>query len=368
MKELRVAAFVPYALETTPSQRFRLEQWAPHLRSQGIAFTFFPFADAALVRLLPQRGAAAAAAKAKAIVVAYAVQRQRAAALRGFDVVVVHRTASLVGPAAIERRLARHGVPLVYDFDDAVWQTHTAAANRGFRWLKFPGKTARICALSHSVVAGNEYLADYARSHARFVQIVPTSVDTERFAPRPPAGPANGRRLVVGWTGSGTSQVNLEAQAGVLAEAQRRHGFEVRVHSDRAPLLPGVAFDWRRWTPHNEAAEVAEFDIGIMPLPDDEWSRGKCALKALLYMASGLPVILSPVGANREAVRDGVDGLWASGHEQWLRAFDTLAGDAALRERLGREARRTVETRYSAAACAALFGSVLQSAAAGSQR
>jgi glycosyltransferase involved in cell wall biosynthesis len=347
MKELRVAAFVPYALETTPSQRFRLEQWAPHLRAQGIALTFFPFADEALVRLLPRRGAAAAAAKAQAIVAAYSVQRQRAAALAGFDAIVVHRTASIVGPATLERRLARHGLPLVYDFDDAVWQTHTAAANRGFGWLKFPGKTAQICALAHSVVAGNEYLAEYARRHARSVQVVATSVDTVRFAPQPHAGAVNGRRLVVGWTGSATSQVNLEAQAEVLAAAQRRHGFEVRVHSDRAPLLPGVAFDWRRWTPANEAAEVAQFDIGIMPLPDDQWSRGKCALKALLYMASGLPVILSPVGANREAVSDGIDGLWAASREQWLRAFDTLVGDAALRERLGRAARAHCSEKYS---------------------
>jgi glycosyltransferase involved in cell wall biosynthesis len=365
MTTLRVAALVPYALDTTPSQRFRLEQWAPHLAEQGVDVSFLPFADESLTRLLRQSGQFPA--KVRGILGAWRRQGRRLKTIDRVDAYVVHRAASLVGPPSIERRLARSGIPLVYDFDDAIYELHTSSVNRGFGWLKFPRKTAQICEMSRAVTVGNAFLADFARRYSRSVHVVPTSVDTARFRPRTEGNDGRmdrpSRTLVVGWAGSSTSQAHLEAHAEVLAEAQRRYRFELRVVSDRRPDLPGVVAAWRPWSREREVDEIADFDIGIMPMPDDAWSRGKCALKALLYMAMGLPTIVSPVGTNREVVEDGTNGLWAGTADEWLDAFGRLV-DRDERQRLGLAARRTVEEQYSARVCAARFGAVLREAAA----
>jgi glycosyltransferase involved in cell wall biosynthesis len=354
---VRLAAFVPYAADTTPSQRFRIEQWTPHLAEQGIDVDLLPFAEQPLMRLLYEPGRSVA--KAGGTLAAFVRRFGSLAVARRYDAFVVHRAACLAGPALIERLLAHLGRPLLFDFDDAIFMLHTSAANRRFAWLKFPGKTAAICRVSTAVVVGNNYLADYARQHNPRVTIVPTSVDVKRYQPRPRAatGP-----VVVGWTGSSTSQTHLEAFAPVLRELLARRNVVLRVFSDREPVLPGIACVWRRWSPsvEDEVRELEEFDIGIMPVPDDPWARGKCALKALQYMAMGIPTIVSAVGTNREVIEDGRNGFLVTTPEEWLSRLESLVDDAALRQRLGSAGRATVEQHYSAQRCASLFGGVVR--------
>src|SRR5688572_19076891 len=155
---LSVCALVPYSLGSTPSQRFRLEQWAPLLQADGIDVDLRPFADERLMQVLhrPGRQASKAWQTLRASLRRFQVMRD----LDAYDVVVVHRAALLAGPAILERLIARRR-PLLFDFDDAVWLLHTSAANRRLGWLKFPGKTALLCRLSAQVVAGNAYLAEY---------------------------------------------------------------------------------------------------------------------------------------------------------------------------------------------------------------
>jgi glycosyltransferase involved in cell wall biosynthesis len=341
-QRLRVGALVPYPVGIAPSQRFRLEQWQPHLAAEGIDLELLPFADAALRDLLYRPGAWGR--KAAALSRASLRRLGSLPGLRRYNALVVHRAAFLSGPALLERLLALAARPVIYDFDDAIFRLHASDANRALAWLKFPGKTATLCRLSAHVVAGNGYLADYARRLNRRVTVVPTSVDTDRFRPvcRPPSP-----KIVVGWTGSSTSQTHLELFAPVLSELVARRSVELRVVSDRAPALPGVPHVWVPWTAEGEPAELARFDVGIMPMPDDEWSKGKCALKALLYMSMGIPTICSAVGANLEVIEDGVNGLLARTPADWLGAAERLCGDAAMRARLGAAGRRTVEERYS---------------------
>jgi glycosyltransferase involved in cell wall biosynthesis len=339
---LRVAGLVPYPVGIAPSQRFRLEQWQPHLAAEGIDLELLPFADPALRELLYRPGHWLR--KAAALSRATLRRLRRLPALRDYHAVVVHRASFLGGPALLERLVGRAGRPVVYDFDDAIFRLHASEANRALAWLKFPGKTATLCRLSAHVVVGNAYLADYARRFNERVTIVPTSVDTDRFLPAPrDASPT----VVVGWTGSSTSQTHLELFAPVLQALTARRSVELRVVSDRAPALPGVPHVWVPWTAGDEPSELARFDLGIMPMPDDEWSRGKCALKALLCMAMGVPTVCSAVGANLEVIEHGVNGLLARTPEDWLAALERLIDDPSLRARLGAAGRRTVEERYS---------------------
>jgi glycosyltransferase involved in cell wall biosynthesis len=258
----------------------------------------------------------------------------------------------------LERLVALLGRPLIYDFDDAIFKLHTTHANRRFGWLKFPGKTASICRISSQVVVGNAWLADYARQFNQNVTIIPTSIDTADYRPQKRNGSKG--RVVVGWTGSSTSQTHLEIVAPLLRDLKIRRDVELRVISDREPVLPGIDYVWRRWSAKSEVEDLSHFDIGIMPMPDDEWSRGKCAAKALQYMGMGIPAVCSAVGANCEVIQHGENGLLASSQQEWIANLESLIDDAALRERLGNEGRRTVEERYSMKSCAELFAKVVR--------
>jgi glycosyltransferase involved in cell wall biosynthesis len=355
-RTMSVCALVPYPPNTTPSQRFRIEQWRPYLKTDGIAVDLIPFADDRLMHLLHAPGRRTA----KALAVARAVLRRclQAAATARYDAVLIHRAACLVGPAMIERAIAWLQRPVIFDFDDAIYLLHTTEANRRFGWLKFPGKTAAICRLSAHVVVGNSYLADYARQFNPRVTVIPTSLDTDGY--RPQAKNGSRGRVIVGWTGSATSQTHLELFAPVLRQLRERHEVELRVISNRRPELPGLPVVWRPWRPETEVEELRRFDIGIMPMPDDEWARGKCALKALQYMALGIPTIGAAVGANREVIQSGANGLLASTPEEWLKHLESLIDDPALRERLGAAGRRTIEAHYSMRQCAAAFARVVR--------
>lgn len=354
---ISVCALVPYPMNTTPSQRFRLEQWMPDLASQGIEVTVLPFGEADLMQVLHQPGQHIQ----KSFALSKALIRRLAHLFVAaqYDVIFIHRALSIVGPAFLEHLAKLTGKPIIFDFDDAIFHLHTSAANRSLGWLKFPGKTAAICRLSTHVMVGNEWLAEYARQFNSQVTIVPTSVDTERFqvinhSPLP-------KQVIVGWTGSSTSQTYLEAFAPMLRELIARYPIELWVHSDREPELPGMPYVWRKWSAETEVEEIRQFHIGLMPMPDEEWAKGKCAMKALLYMSLAIPAVCSAVGANCEVIQHGENGMLASTTEEWLSALGALIEDAALRERLGAAGRCTVEERYSKAHAASLFADVVRS-------
>jgi glycosyltransferase involved in cell wall biosynthesis len=286
-------------------------------------------------------------------------QTHRVALGRLGDVVLVHRSAALFGPPLLERLLALRGRPLVFDFDDAIFLPHETETNRRLAWLKFPRKTGTICRLSSHVMVGNAYLADYARRFNPRVTVVPSSIETERYHPR--TAVRGDGKVVVGWMGSSTSQTYLEMFAGMLREVAALPGVEIQVISNRRPDLPGVPVVWRPWSAKAEIDDIAGFDVGIMPMPDTEWARGKCALKALQYMAMGVATVASAVGANREVIEHGRNGLLASTDADWVASLRALAESAELRARLGRAGRETVETRYSMRSSAAAFAEVVRS-------
>jgi len=354
---ISVAALVPYAPGTTPSQRFRIEQWTPFLGEHGIEVRVLPFAGRALTDLMQRPGRFLR----KVPLTLSAVARQTLRAALGLlgDVVLVHRSAALVGPPILERLLARRGRPLVFDFDDAIFLPHETETNRRLAWLKFPAKTGTICRLSAHVVVGNAYLGEYARRFNPRVTVVPSSIDTDRYQARPLTR-ADGR-VVIGWMGSSSSQTYLEMFAGMLREVAALPRVEIRVVSNRRPDLPGVPVAWRPWSAATEVEELAAFDVGIMPMPQTAWALGKCALKALQYMAMGVATVASAVGANREVIEHDRSGLLASTDADWLAGLRALAASPELRARLGQAGRRTVETRYSMRSSAGAFAEVVRS-------
>ena len=227
--------------------------------------------------------------------------------------------------------------PRVFDVDDALF-IH-----------KGGGHAARIAGLVDLVVCGNDYLADRFSTWNANITVIPTAIDAARFAPTPRA--ARSGRPVVGWIGTAKNLRYLEDIGATLARVlDDVPDATLRIVSDRAPRLPDIPaarLEFRRWSESSEVGDLADVSVGVMPLPDDEWTRGKCSFKMLQYMSCGLPVVVSPVGMNREVLAMGKPGLAASGPREWRDALVHLLRDEAGADAMGRDGRRIVEDHFS---------------------
>jgi glycosyltransferase involved in cell wall biosynthesis len=282
---------------------------------------------------------------------------------RRYDVLWIEYELMPFLPARVEHLLLRGGPPRVVEYDDAVfhrYDQHRSALVRGLLGAKID----RLMGGADVVVAGNAYLA--ARAHAagaRDVAIIPSVVDLERY---PMAPPPAGRELVIGWIGSPSTAEALDAIVPALTRVCAGGRARVVV----VGVTPGrrawpFPCEERPWAEGREAADIAGFDVGIMPLADDPWSRGKCGFKLVQYLACGRPAVASPVGINPAIVIDGETGLLASSEDEWVAALDRLAGDPALRARLGAAGRAHVEAHYALQRTAPLVADVLRRAAGG---
>ena len=342
---MRILALVPYPRDRAPGQRYRIEQWAPLLEKCGAQVVFEPFRCEALHSLMSQPGKF----PQKTYLLSNALRRrlQVLKRIREFDCVFIYTEAAMLGPAFIERLLRYKKVPIVFDFDDAIFlhYTYISPVSRYLRLLKFPGKTKTICELADHVLAGNPYLAEYASKFNPKVTIVPTTINTAICTTN--GSKPRSRPPVIGWTGSYSTIQYLDALGPTLQQLAKRERFKLRVIGVSSYDLPGVDVEAIAWRSETEIADLHEIDIGIMPMPDDGWTRGKCGLKALQYMALGIPTVCSPVGVNSTIIRDGENGLIATNEAQWLDQLTRLIHSPDLRQSLGKAGRATVEADYS---------------------
>ena len=339
--------------------RFRVSQFIPYLRGAGIDVTVSPFYSTRFFRLVYQPGHTA-----RKIVMFIGLVWRRVLELfsvRNYDLVLLYREAIPIGPPIIERFIHWLGVPIVHDFDDAIFMTSVSDANRWLAFLKNPGRVATVLRLSRRATVGNEFLAQYARRHNPAVTVIPTVVDTDRFVPRAEAGP---RAVpVVGWIGSPTTFQYLLTIGDVLREVAARHDFILRVSgAGRAVSIPGVRVEEAPWSLDEEVRLFNGLDIGVYPLTDDDWARGKCGFKAIQCMACGVPVVAAAVGVNREIIMDGVNGFLASTREEWVDKLTRLITDADLRARMAIAGRKTIEQRYSLQVAAPRLAAALRAA------
>jgi glycosyltransferase involved in cell wall biosynthesis len=336
MKILVLPRYGPLAA----SSRLRFFQFLPALRSAGMEAVVSQLIDDRLLVRKYRRGG-----YGMAMLVAAYVRRVRALLRRNqFDLLWIEKEALPWLPVWFEEWLLG-AIPYVLDFDDAIFHNYDRSRSTVVRGL-FGTRIDRLMARAQVVVAGNSYLAERAmRSGAARTHILPTVIDLERYARKVPASGVERPRIV--WIGSPSTTQYLSMLAGPLAQLARTHEFTLRVIGGTNVRMPGVPTEVMPWSESAEAEAIRACDIGVMPLPDNEWERGKCAYKLIQYMACGLPTVASPVGANCDVTTDGQTGYLARTDSDWIARLEALLSDAALRTRMGNAGRASVEQKYS---------------------
>jgi glycosyltransferase involved in cell wall biosynthesis len=323
------------------SSRMRFYQYLPALAAAGIAVELAPLFCDDYVRGLQQNRRSV-----MDVVRAYSRRMWPFRGRRQYDLLWIEKELLPWLPASLEHAMLAGAVPYVLDYDDAVFHYYDRHRNPLVRrWLG--RKHPTLMQGAALVLAGNDYLAEYARrAGARRVEIVPTVIDLERY-PLPQLGETvDGALPSVGWIGQRATASLLKPLAPLFARLTAEHAARfVAIGIDAAAL--GLPMDSVAWSEATEAASISALDIGIMPLVDEPFERGKCGYKLIQYMACGLPVVASPVGVNRQIVEHGVNGFLAETPAQWEEALRILLGDAALRQRMGQAGRRLVEEKYS---------------------
>jgi glycosyltransferase involved in cell wall biosynthesis len=340
--------------------RFRVTQYIPYLREAGFDVTVSPFYSREYFGFVYRPGNYLR--KAAGFTGLTLRRLNELSSIRNYDLVFLYREAIPIGPPLIERRIAEMRIPIVYDFDDAIFLPATSEANKAFSFLKNPGRVAEVLKLSRHVTVGNSFLAEYARRFNSNVTVIPTAVDTGRLAPRRAAPPPRDK-LVVGWIGSPTTFQYLESLKDVLATVAARHPFTFKVSgAGRAVNFPGVDVDVVPWSMADEVSLFNSCDIGVYPLTDDDWSRGKCGFKAIQFLACGVPVVAAAVGVNREIIEHGVNSMLATTPHEWVEHLSTLLTNASLRRTMSVAGRQTIEARYSLRVTAPQLAAVLRDA------
>ena len=342
---MKVLVVAPSLRNTSPGSRFRVEQWMPFLERHGVAWEYCAFEDARLHNVIYTRGNYGR--KTWHMLRALGRRVLDLRDLKRFDLVFLYEEAARVGPAILERVVARRGVPIVYDFCDPVYLPYRSPTNKYLSHLKFFRKTKAICRLAQHVIVGNKLLAEWAAPHSRALSIVPITIDTDTYRPREHRRHASGEIPTIGWSGSHTTVPHLDRLREPLQKLARLRKFRLRVLGVPGYELAGVDVEARPWNAGTEVSELQAIDIGIMPLPFDPWTERRSHLKVRQYMGLAIPAVASPVGVNAELLEDGHNGLLAASHAEWVEKLMRLVDDYELRRRLGEAGRRTIEQGYS---------------------
>jgi hypothetical protein len=326
---------------TGASSRLRMFQYAPYLEDHGCSVVKAPFFDSAyLTHLYSGRHDATAAARS------YLGRLRQLLQTRKADLLWIEKELLPWIPWIIERTLIPRGTPVVTDYDDAIFHRYDLHGSGVVRRL-LGTKIDNLMKHSRLVLAGNTYLKNRAHAAgARRIEIVPTVVDIESYAAK--TFLAGSRTPYIGWIGTPSTWKQyvtpmMPLLGGIIeTHSARMMAVGAGQAADLHPLL-----DILPWSEESEVAMIQKMDIGIMPLTDTPWARGKCGYKLIQYLACGLPVVASPVGVNADLIEHGVNGFLASTHAEWRSALGKLLSDADLRLRMGAAGRRKIELDYS---------------------
>lgn len=339
----RVLILCLHRPDRSPSQRFRFEQYINFLESNGYSIDFSFLLNAEQDKAYYQPGQYA---KKLSIVLSSTWKRLiEAINVKKYDLIFVQREAYMLGTAYFERAMGSK-VPMIFDFDDSIWLQNVSEFNKKLAFLKDASKTAKIIEKASLVFAGNQFLADYAKQYNKNVVIIPTTIDTNIYKQQKSNKTDD---VCIGWSGSFSTIEHFATAIPALKRIKEKYGKRVRfkIVGDANYYCQELETQGLPWKAATEVQDLSDMDIGIMPLPDTEWAKGKCGLKGLQYMALGIPTLMSPVGVNKDIIQNGVNGFLPSSEEEWVNYLSQLVEDKELRHKIGEKGKETLNEKYS---------------------
>lgn len=336
------ALFLTQYPHIAPSPRYRVYQMVPYLESQGIECDVVSMISEA--EYLKSRQSGSWAWKSALMGKAFVRRLNLIRLAKQYDLIYVLKGAFLYGPPIIERLLKRTGVPIVFDFDDAIHIHKPSIHNRIADWLKYRQRVPKTIGLADQIIVPNSYLADYSRQFNANVTVVPEAEDTDRLVPRGPH--ENREKIVIGWVGSSSTVKYLKLITPALQEICRKYPQVVlRVIGGHYEAV-NVRVEHVEWSMSKEVKLFHGLDIGIMPLPLEEWSKGKSGCKLRQYMSTGVPGVATDIGYNQELVQNCETGILVKSTQEWVSALSQLIESPHLRNQLAQLARTSVESRF----------------------
>jgi glycosyltransferase involved in cell wall biosynthesis len=324
-----------------PSSRYRFYQFFPSLNKENLHVSVSPLFNERYVRNLYS-----SKRKLKIFNPINSFLKRTAKILlnRKYDLVWMEKEILPWIPASIEKFLLKSSIPCIIDYDDAIYHRYDQHPNFLIR-MALSNKIEKLMLSSNVIIVGNQYIAEYAvDAGAKQVEILPTVVDTNIYTQKNYKGNSN---FTIGWIGSPTTSPYVKVAIPALNQLCQNSDVNFSAIGALKKDMVEISVQLIPWLAETEVQELNRFDVGIMPLPDTPWERGKCGFKLIQYMAAGLPVIASPVGINTEIVDHGITGFLASTTEDWVKYLRILKDDSELRRTMGIAGRRIVEEKYS---------------------
>jgi glycosyltransferase involved in cell wall biosynthesis len=343
-KSKKVLFIVNHRKERSPGQRFRFEQYIPFLEQHGYQCDFSILLNEEDDKVFYSKGKYLA--KGFIFIKSLMIRTKDWFKMNDYDIVFVFREALMTGSVFFEKKFSRSKAKMIFDFDDAIWVQTISESNKKLAFLKNASKTEDIIRLSDLIFAGNNYLADYAKKYNQNVTIIPTTIDTTIY--KAPNKHSTGR-ICIGWSGSFSTIEHFETAVPALEKIKAKFGYKVyfKIIGDGNYYCRELQTKGTPWKADIEIKDLSEIDIGIMPLPQTEWAKGKCGLKGLQYMALAIPTLMSPVGVNIDIINHGTNGFLPETEEDWVNQISLLIENEELRKSMGEEGRKTVEKNYS---------------------
>jgi glycosyltransferase involved in cell wall biosynthesis len=360
LKPIKVLALTKYG-RLGASSRLRSLQYLPWLHKADVLVAVQSLLSDTVLAARYRRGTYSVGQ----LVLGYFARIQAMLRRKQFDVLWIEKEALPWMPLWLERRLLK-GVPYVLDFDDAVFHNYDLHPNTVLRYF-WGRRLDHLMTHARLVVGGNSYLAQRAHdAGTKWVEVLPTVIDLDRYPATTVTPRTSSKRIPrIVWIGTPSTAIYLQMLCSPLQILAKSHEFLLRVIGARGIEMPGVQVEELAWSEDTEVGHISECTVGVMPLLDSMWERGKCGYKLIQYMACSLPVVASNVGVNSEIVRQGESGFLANTPEEWVAALGTLLSDRALALQMGEIGRGRVEQLYCTQKSGPKLAALLRSVAEG---
>ena len=359
----RMLVLCPFPQGVAAGQRLKYEQYFDDWRMLGFDIDISSYMDGPMWKVVYQKGHLLE--KALGVFRGHLRRIGDMLRLRRYDVIYVFMWVTPFGTSTFEKIVRAQGRKVIYDVEDNVFSQQKLNKednpNALVSSLRGPSKAAYLIRSADQVITSSPFLNDYClglRGGRGGSTYISSSVDTERFRP---GEKRSTERVTIGWTGTYSSKPFLDLLEPVFKRLAERVAFKLRVIGNFQYELAGIDLEMIQWSSEREVSDLQGIDIGVYPLPIDDWVFGKSGLKAIQYMAFGLPCVATDVGTTPLLIRDGENGLLVRSEDEWLHALERLIADPALRERLGAAAREDAVAKYSVRAVAKAYRAVLES-------